>query len=49
MITEKQKMEMKARKARAREAQTAEMLVVRVLFGLDSVFNRCNQKQKGKG
>lgn len=48
MVTEKQKMEMNARKAQAREAQTMEMLLLRIWLGAKSVFNHRNKKQKGK-
>ena len=46
MVTEKQKMEMKRRKAIAKASQMVEMLVVYVVFGRQSVFFQRNQKEK---
>jgi len=46
MISEKMKEKMKARKAKPRAAQLAEMLVVRVLFGSQSTCVRQNKEVK---
>jgi hypothetical protein len=46
MLSKQMKREMKVRKAWAKAAQSAEMLVVRVLFGSDSIFSRQNKKEK---
>jgi hypothetical protein len=46
MISESMKQEMKVRKAWARAAQTAEMLIVHAVFGPKSIFVQRNKKER---